>query len=253
MKIQQSDLNESIRSIPLPDLMRELPVNRKGFPVPFFADKVDGEWDFRIMSKTNYGRCIKEHLCWVCGQRLGSKKVFVAGPMCVVTRTSAEPPCHYSCAQYAAIACPFLAMPKMRRNEKGLPEEIKMPAGVGIMRNPGVTAVLITRSYRMFKDGNGGALVEMGPPEAIEWYANRGRATRKDVMDSIESGLPILMEQCGIEKTKELRDEANVELANRLSETMRWLPDDGTAPGPEDIAAAVQSAKRNPWQPGDVT
>jgi hypothetical protein len=244
MKIQPSQLNASIRTIPLPDLMRELPVNSKGFPVPFFADKVDGEWDFRIMNKKNYSRCIKEHLCWICGQRLGSKKVFVAGPMCVVTRTSAEPPCHYSCAQYAAIACPFLAMPKMRRNEKDLPEGWKEPAGVGIMRNPGVTAVLITRSYRMFNDGNGGALVEMGPPDAIEWYAERGRASRKQVMDSIESGLTLLIEQCGAEKTEHLRQEAHQELANRVSETMRWLPDDDSAPALADLAKKM---KRNPW------
>lgn len=253
MKIQQSDLNESIRKIPLPDTMRELPVNKKGFPVPFFAGKGDdGEWDFRVVYDGTTLRCMREHLCWICGQRLGQKKTFVAGPMCVITKTSAEPPCHYSCAQYAAIACPFLAMPRMKRNTVDLPSGHTPPAGIAVMRNPGVTALLVTRSWKPFKDGNGGVLVRMGDPEAIEWYAERGRASRKQVMDSIESGLKTLREQTPEQNPEDQRD-ADMELAHRISETMRWLPDDGTAPGPAEIEARALAAKRNPWQPGDTT
>lgn len=254
MKIQPSDLNEDIRKIPLPENMRELPVSKKGYPVPFFvARSTAPDWDFRVVHPETAVRCYRDHLCWICGQKMGTKKAFVVGPMCVVTKTSAEPASHYSCAQYSAIACPFLARPNMRRNEKDLPEGHQPPAGVAIMRNPGVTAVLVTRTIKPFKDHDGGLLFQMGEPDAVEWYALRGRANRKQVMDSIESGLPLLQEQCNAELNQRSKELAHEALARQVSQTMRWLPDDASAPGSAEIAAAVAAKKRNPWQPGDAT
>lgn len=224
MKIQKSDLNASIRDIPIPQNMLERPVSKKGFPVPYFAEMVDGEWDFRVTSARQFAACVKQKLCWLCGQRLGSKYAFVAGPMCVITKTSAEPPCHESCATYAAIACPFLAQPKMRRNEVDLPEGSRNPAGVAIMRNPGVTAVLVTRKYKLFDDGDGRALVEMGPPDSVKWYAQRRAATHEEIMESVNGGLPLLWEQCGAERTDFLRRDAERELQLRIQAFMRWVP-----------------------------
>src|ERR1044072_4556793 len=119
-KIKREQLNEMIRWIDLPPNMQELPVSRQGYPVPFFAGKVNGEWDFRVVNPETAVLCVKHSLCWVCGQAVGRLKAFVVGPMCVVSKTTAEPPCHPSCARYAAIACPFLANPRMRRNEADL-------------------------------------------------------------------------------------------------------------------------------------
>lgn len=217
MKIQRSQLNAAIREIPLPDHLKERPVSRQGYPVPFFAGKVDGEWDFRVVYPETQVRCMREHLCWVCGQRLGQLKSFVAGPMCVITRTSAEPPCHYSCAAYAAIACPFLAAPRMKRNTKDLPEGHTNPAGIAIMRNPGVAAVLVTRSWKPFDDGQGRVLIRMGDPERIEWYAERRRATRAEVEASIDSGLELLYAEA-------VKDDAVDELELYIERARKWLP-----------------------------
>jgi len=224
MSIKTSDLNASIRDIPLPDLMRDLPVSKAGFPVPFFAAKVDDDWDFRVVHPMTTVRCFKEHLCWVCGKSMGVKKAFVVGPMCVITRTSAEPPSHYSCGVYSALACPFLAAPRMRRNENDLPDGHRVPAGIAIMRNPGCAAVLVTRSYQPFNDGQGGTLFQMGLPESVDWYAKRGRATFTDVMDSIESGLHLLYAECDKEDSKLDRTEAHYELSIRIADTLRWIP-----------------------------
>ena len=223
-KIKPEQLNESIRVIPLPANMQELPVSEKGFPVPFFAAKVDGVWDFRVVHPETTVKCMRQKLCWVCGQQLGRIKAFVAGPMCVVTRTSAEPPCHPSCARYAAIACPFLASPRMRRNEAGLPEGHQPPSGKAILRNPGVAGVLIAQDWAPFQDGDGGILIRMGEPDTVEWYAQRRRATQKEVLDSIESGLPLLVEQCNAEKTERDRRDAHLQLGRQLSDALRWVP-----------------------------
>lgn len=187
--------------------------------MPYFATFINGEWDFRVIRPELRRDCMKKHLCWLCGQRLGQLKAFVVGPMCVVTRTSAEPPCHYSCARYGALACPFLAAPRMKRNEKDLPDERKPPPGIAIMRNPGVAAVLITRNWKPFSDGNGGVLIQMGEPERVEWFAQRREATRAEVDESIRTGLPILEAEADAEGP-----DASEELIKYIASAQRWLP-----------------------------
>jgi hypothetical protein len=239
-------LNASIRSIPLPQNMLELPVSKQGFPVPFFAGKnEEGEWDFRVVHPETTVKCMRQKLCWVCGQQLGRVKAFVAGPMCVVTRTSAEPPCHPSCARYAAIACPFLASPRMQRNEKDLPEGHRPPAGQAIMRNPGVAAVLVAEDWRPFNDGNGGVLIQMGAPTVVEWYAQRRNATQKEVMDSIESGLHLLREQCEAEQNEKDKRDAHSELSARVVDVcLHWLPRPG--PGEADLVEPIRRLQSAP-------
>lgn len=239
-KIRPEQLNASIRDIKLPQNMLELPVSKNGFPVPFFAGKDhDGEWDFRVVHPETAVKCMRNNLCWVCGQQVGRTKAFVAGPMCVVTRTSAEPPCHPSCARYAAIACPFLASPRMKRNEVDLPEGHRPPAGQAIMRNPGVAGVIITETWKPFNDGNGGVLIQMGQPDAVEWYAQRRLATQREVMDSIESGLHLLREQCDSEKTEKDRRDAHSELSARVMDVcLNWLPRPGA--GEADLVESIR-------------
>lgn len=177
-----------------------LPVHR-GYPVPWFVGWVNGEPEFRAMDGEKFVRAIRERLCWVCGQTIGSygKRephpvyTFVAGPMCGINRTSAEPPCHLECARWSARNCPFLSKPHMVRRENDLPDHMESP-GHSIRRNPGVSLLWSTAKYRPFSDGKGGTLLNMGEPTALEWWAEGKAATRAQVVASVESGLPILME-----------------------------------------------------------
>lgn len=177
---------------PLPDRIKRLRVHR-GYPVPYFVQDVDGVPDFRVMDPSKWRACVRSNLCWICGEGLGKYKIFVAGPMCGINRTSAEPPAHRDCAEFAAKACPFLAMPKMVRREAGLPEGVVGAAGVGLRRNPGVVLLWVTRDYSLFSDGRGGRLVAMGEPVEVMWIAEGREATREEVMASIDGGLPELL------------------------------------------------------------
>jgi len=210
-------LNPSVRSIPLPHRMRMRPVSRQGYPVPYFVARRDGEWDFRFILPGTVMRCMEKNLCWMCGKPLGTYKAFVAGPMCVVTSTSAEPPNHLECARYAALACPFLTQPARRRNIEGMEDvETRDSPGLMIMRNPGCVAVLVTKSWRAFRDGKGGVLIRMGEPENVEWYAHRRKATLEEVTESIYSGVPILKDA----SPKNEHDEID----ERIRAVSRWLP-----------------------------
>lgn len=189
------ELHPSIAAIPMPPKMKALPLTEKGFPVLWFADEVDGKPDLRVMDGRKLARAIKEGRCWLCGQLLGVHKAFVIGPMCAITRTTSEPPSHLDCALYAMKACPFLTRPKVHRREACLPEDARM-SGTGIMRNPGVTTLWVSKSYRVWHPKPGQLLITVGKPERVEWWAEGREATRAEVMASIESGLPILYAEC---------------------------------------------------------
>lgn len=179
----------------LPERMRDLPLDDRGFPTPWFVAWVDGKPEFRAMDKSKWSLAIREKLCWVCGKELGQYRAFVIGPMCAITRTTTEPPCHRECAQWSARNCPFLARPHAVRREAGM-EEGKSLGGIAIKRNPGVAVIWITKSFKLFRDGAGGTLISVGDPERVEWWSQGRPATREEVEHSIETGLPILVKTC---------------------------------------------------------
>jgi hypothetical protein len=209
-------LNASIANIPLPDRLRRLPISDKGFPVPWFVQWIDGKPDFRVMDADKWARAVRLDLCWLCGQTLGRFKCFVAGPMCAINRTSAEPPSHRDCAEYALRACPFLTKPKMRRNEQDLPADHVEPGGIMLERNPGCSLLWITHDYRVFKTG-GGPLIKMGDPVELVAYAEGRRATQDELNASITSGLPLLAKEAAYDGEAGVRALADaVERANAL-------------------------------------
>lgn len=186
-------MNELRKGLPaLPGRMRGLPINEKGYPVPWFVQWVEGKPDFRVMDSKKWVRAVNEKRCWCCGEKLGVHFTFVAGPMCGVNRTSAEPPLHLDCAVFSATACPFLTLPKAQRREANMPTESRVPGGSMIKRNPGVAMLWTTRSYTPFKDGMGGVLLRMGDPESIRWFAEGITATRAQIDESVRTGLPFL-------------------------------------------------------------
>lgn len=192
-----SELRRELRDIPMPRGVAKLPLDRRGYPVPWFVQWIDGEPEFRIADSRKTRLAIEQSRCWVCGDLIIGKRAYLVGPMCAVNRTSAEPPGHVDCARYAAKACPFMARPHMRRRENDLPVDLREATdsspGIAIRRNPGVGLVWIIGSQVELKpDGAGNVLFHLGVPTSVEWYAEGRAATRAEVMASIESGLPIL-------------------------------------------------------------
>jgi hypothetical protein len=194
------ELNQSIIHLQLPEKMKRLPIDERGFPVPYFVPWIKGEDgvlkpEFRGMDGERFAICVRLKRCWLCGQPLGAHQTFVVGPMCGVNRNTAEPPCHHSCATYAAQACPFLTQPRMRRNEKDMPAGDA--AGLMIKRNPGVTLLWTTKGYKLQRSSGGtGVLFTIGPPEKVEWFAEGRAATRDEIMHSVETGMPLLRREC---------------------------------------------------------
>jgi hypothetical protein len=217
-RIDTSAYNAAIRNVPMPQRIKDLPVSEKGFPVPWFVAWIDGVPDFRVAQQARVAQAVRHKRCWICGQKLGRYFAFVVGPMCIINRTVSEPPSHSDCAAFAATACPFLVSPRMRRREAGLPED-RIPApGQPIMRNPGAIAVWVTKSYEPFQ-AEGGALFSFGDPVDVMWFAEGREATRAEVQNSINSGLPLLREAA-----EQGGPEAVEELVRMTAHSVRYLP-----------------------------
>lgn len=174
-----------------------LPMDSRGYPVPWFVAYIDGKPDFRVADQKKMVLAIKQQLCWICGKRIQTEVndpfVFVVGPMCALNRISGEPPSHYACAVFAAKACPFMAKPQMVRRENDFPSAARDGAGTMIKRNPGVSLLWATFRYTV-EVHDKGYLFAMGDPQHV-WCFTEGReSTREEILHSIETGLPILME-----------------------------------------------------------
>lgn len=191
---------------PLTPRIARLPVDERGYPVPFFVQWVDennqptltgtGRPEFRMMDSYKWRLCVEQKLCWVCGEPLGSYLAFPIGPMCCVNRVTSEPPSHLNCAQWSVKGCPFLSRPNMVRREDELTEANKgNVAGVMIESNPGVIAIWVAKSYKAFKAPNG-YLIRIDNPVSVEWFTQGRPATRAEVMQAIADGSPALRAVC---------------------------------------------------------
>jgi hypothetical protein len=191
--------NPGQSGVDLPKRIAALPVDpERGYPIPFFVASIDGKPDFRIADAAKVKLCREDKLCWICGQKLGRFMTFVIGPMCAVNLISAEPPMHRECAEFSLRVCPFLLNPNQKRNPKKIEgqalDELPPMPGIAIMRNPGVMLEWITTSYRLVLDHHGQLLFSLGEPTWAYWWTQGRTATRAEVLESIESGLPILRE-----------------------------------------------------------
>jgi hypothetical protein len=203
---------------PLTGRIAALPVDDRGYPVPFFVSWIDGKPEFRVADSSKFIACVLDQLCWVCGQKLGTFKTFLIGPMCAINRTSAEPPSHRECAEWSVRGCPFLTKPQMVRREDELTRANENNvAGEMIKRNPGVSLVWVTKRFTYFRDHRGGILLKIGEPESVSWWREGRTALRAEILESIESGLPFLLEACQSSRDFE-------ELARRRTAMEALLP-----------------------------
>jgi hypothetical protein len=181
----------------MPKNITKLPVDERGYPVPWFVAIVDGKPDLRIADGRKLLKAVQKKLCWVCGQPLSpSGFTFVVGPMCAVNRISSEPPSHVKCAEWSAEACPFLIQREKRRRYNDLPEGGIKPPGTMIERQPGVALLWTCHNYKYEIVRTGGRLFHMGDPDSLRWMREGREATREEILESINTGLPALRETC---------------------------------------------------------
>lgn len=177
---------------PLPVNIKRLQIDPdRGYPVPWFVAWHDGKPDFRLTDPAKLIMCIKKNLCFVCGYKLDLlDRAFVAGPLLCLNRTSAEPPSHPECAEFACRACPFLVKPHMERRLGDMPSTAHDGPGVLIKRNPGIGVVWITDNMITLPIPNAGVLFRVGDPIKIICFREGRPATKEEITEAIEEAVP---------------------------------------------------------------
>lgn len=174
---------------PMPPRIRRLPVDDRGFPVPYFVQTVNGKPDHRLTDSRKVAACHRFGLCFICGERLGAHRAFPVGPMCGINRVSAEPPSHRECARWAVEGCPFLSRPHAHR--RPITEVVtRVAPGKMLERNPGVTLIWITKKYEVIRvPGQPSCgLFSFADPVELLAYAEGRPATREEVDYSVAGG-----------------------------------------------------------------
>lgn len=158
---------------PLPSRMLALPLDARGYPVPYFVEWVDGKPDFRLVDHQKVIKCVVKRRCFICGEPLGKYMAFVSGPSSTLHRVSHEPPSHVECAEYAVRVCPFMVNPLARYREANLPREVGEATP-----NPGITGISTTLGYHVLP---GRSDILTYDPIAIAWWCEGREATGDEI------------------------------------------------------------------------
>jgi len=207
-----SELHLSIAHIPLPTRMLKLPVDQRGYPVPWFVIWIDGKPDHRVVDMEKVRRAILEKRCFTCGEKLGKYLTFNVGPVSLLSTISAEPPSHLECIEYAMQACPFLSRPYAHRRVTGLPEGTVDVEGM-LEHHPIVMTAYTTQGYQT-RNANPGILFKLLPPTSVVWWCEGRKATREEC----EAGIKLAL-------TKIRSSINDAFLATALTRIRQWLPE----------------------------
>lgn len=179
----------------VPRHMADLPLDERGYPIPWFVAWIDGKPDFRIANASRVRQAVIGSRCWICGGALGRFRSFVIGPAGAMNRVHSEPPSHHECAQYALHVCPFLVLPKAHRRPANMPVESYAPDGLD-PSNVAVVIEWITRRARTFK-AERSLLFELGEPESVNWFTEGRDATRAEVQQALTQATEKLLGMAG--------------------------------------------------------
>lgn len=154
-------------------------------PVPWFVPWIDGVPDFRVTAETTAAAAINAGVCFICGRQRGRFSTFIVGPLAVINLSSAEPPAHRDCAQYALQVCPFMVNPAALRTS-----DAPLPAGVE--RHPEVLIAWTTKRWSLFAT-EGGLLIGIGDPSSLDWYTGGQPAGRDVCGEALKTARDVLL------------------------------------------------------------
>lgn len=182
----------------IPDRMKHRPIDHRGFPVPWFVSNKThaGLWDFVHVDPARLETAYRRGLCTLSGEPLGKFVSFVVGPMCIINRVAAEPPCIPQLGKWAAQVCPFLSQPLAKRPKHDPAADANVP-GVMVADNPGGCVVWTVRRGD-FERGRD-RLYRFGDPVEVTFWTKGREATPDEARALFEARAAKLMESAAEE------------------------------------------------------
>ncbi len=105
-----------------PASIAALPVDERGYPVPYFVKYIDGVPDFRVVDHPKIVRATNERKCFICGSALNQTFHFAMGPRSAIFKQTNHGPSHKDCIEYSLETCPFILYPNAQRRRAALPD-----------------------------------------------------------------------------------------------------------------------------------
>lgn len=110
------------RDVPIPDRMRGLPLDDRGYPIPVIVlrDR-SGRPHFTVNAQEVVEEMIFQDRCSICGGGHDRRRWFVGGPMSAFHPNGSymDPPLHAECMRYAMRVCPWLGIVRFRSRIDG--------------------------------------------------------------------------------------------------------------------------------------
>lgn len=116
-----------MKKIEIPSFLSHLPVDQRGYPIPFFVAYTEpGKPDFRLLDAKKQFLCLNQNLCGICGKKIegvNKKKAaafVIGGPLTAMNKVCSDPPMHRQCAEYSLKTCPHLFYKDASRRESNM-------------------------------------------------------------------------------------------------------------------------------------
>ena len=102
----------------IPERLRHLPRDPRGYVIPYIVLRdSDGRAHFTVNDTKLRDRCMYQHLCPICGDKLLRGRWFLGGPGSAFHPDGAyiDTPMHHECMRYAVTTCPYICLGTYRR------------------------------------------------------------------------------------------------------------------------------------------
>lgn len=153
----------------IPDFLRHLPVDDRGYPVPFFVPWKGGKPMFLYADERKVANCADRRICGICGKLLTRLDSFmITGPIGLSNRVASDAPMHKRCAEYSMKICPHMYFEKAQRRSH-------VDDGVHAMHKPSHLYLVRLLSFEMkYEPRAGQKLIQYVPGEAEEYHYVNG-------------------------------------------------------------------------------
>lgn len=189
------------KNIPIPDRMRDLPIDPRGYPVPVNVTRDrNGKPNFATNDETARQMLFRQDNCGICGGKLLRGRWSIGGPGSALHPDGAflDPPMHYECARYAVQACPYLAMPTYSKSVSKIAPMGVGPVKGGIAYNPTVFSnrpdlfllvMYVGQKLTYYDSGFVRSLRPKRPLRSIEYWQDGRQLDEQDGRSSAEQYL----------------------------------------------------------------
>lgn len=128
------------KKVPLPERMRGLPKDPRGYPIPSNILKDEnGVYHFIINDENKRQEQIRLQHCSICDRPLDGEFWFIGGPLSALHPEGAyvDTAQHYECVTYALQVCPYLATrPYKRPDPEKVVERVALSSTASIFVDP---------------------------------------------------------------------------------------------------------------------